>query len=74
MEDAKVTVVGHLRLSVFVQWVCTQITGQRGLRLILWHHENRSESVSQATASAIAQFKGGDFEKLMKALDGYEHI
>jgi NADH dehydrogenase len=57
----------NLRLSVFVQWVWTQITGQRGSRLIVWHHENRSESISQATASAIAQSNRGDFEKQMKA-------
>ncbi len=30
-----------LRLSVFVQWVWTQLTGQRGSRLIVWHHERR---------------------------------
>jgi len=33
-----------LRVSVFVQWVWTYITGQRGSRLIVNHHA--SESVS----------------------------
>jgi NADH dehydrogenase len=31
-----------LRVSVFVQWVWTYLTGQRGSRLIVHHHESRS--------------------------------
>src|SRR5262245_38957132 len=31
-----------LRVSVFVQWVWTYLTGQRGSRLIVNHHESRS--------------------------------
>jgi len=30
-----------LRVSVFVQWVWTYLTGQRGSRLIVHHHESR---------------------------------
>jgi NADH dehydrogenase FAD-containing subunit len=31
-----------LRVSVFVQWVWTYLTGQRGARLIVHHHESRT--------------------------------
>ena len=30
-----------LRLSVFLQWVWTYLTGQRGSRLIVYHHESQ---------------------------------
>ncbi len=33
-----------LRISVFVQWVWTYLTGQRGSRLIVNHHESRSSA------------------------------
>jgi len=33
-----------LRISVFVQWVWTYLTGQRGSRLIVNHHEPRSSA------------------------------
>ena len=33
-----------LRVSVFVQWVWTYLTGQRGSRLIVNHHESRSRA------------------------------
>lgn len=33
-----------LRLSVFVQWVWTYLTGQRGSRLIVKHHADRTEA------------------------------
>jgi hypothetical protein len=36
-----------LRVSVFLQWVWTYLTGQRGSRLIVNHHG--SEPVSTAT-------------------------
>jgi NADH dehydrogenase len=42
-----------LRLSVFVQWVWTYITGQRGSRLIVNHHG--PERTKQETAEAPAQ-------------------
>src|SRR5919198_1363489 len=32
----------NLRVSVFVQWVWTYLTGQRGSRLIVNHHESTS--------------------------------
>jgi len=40
-----------LRLSVFLQWVWTYVTGQRGSRLIVDHH--RSESATFAPDTAI---------------------
>ena len=40
-----------LRLSVFLQWVWTYVTGQRGSRLIVDHH--RSETVTLAADTAI---------------------
>jgi len=33
-----------LRVSVFVQWVWTYLTGQRGSRLIVNYHESRSSA------------------------------
>jgi len=42
-----------LRLSVFVQWVWTYLTGQRGSRLIVNHHG--PERTQQETAEAPAQ-------------------
>jgi NADH dehydrogenase len=41
-----------LRISVFVQWVWTYITGQRGSRLIVDHHGSHVEPVS-AQASSV---------------------
>jgi NADH dehydrogenase len=38
-----------LRLSVFLQWVWTYITGQRGSRLIVNHHESDKETRSAET-------------------------
>jgi len=40
-----------LRLSVFLQWVWTYVTGQRGSRLIVDHH--RSETVTLPADTAI---------------------
>ena len=45
-----------LRLSVFVQWVWTYITGQRGSRLIVNHHG--PERTKQETAEAPVQLTG----------------
>jgi NADH dehydrogenase FAD-containing subunit len=42
----------NLRVSVFVQWVWTYLTNQRGSRLIVNHHAARSESVSPPAAAA----------------------
>jgi NADH dehydrogenase len=42
-----------LRLSVFLQWVWTYLTGQRGSRLIINHHG--TEPVSAASAPDLAQ-------------------
>jgi NADH:quinone reductase (non-electrogenic) len=39
-----------LRMSVFVQWAWTYVTGQRGSRLIVKHHVSESESKSAQTA------------------------
>ena len=42
----------NLRVSVFVQWVWTYLTNQRGSRLIINHHAASSESVSPPAAAA----------------------
>jgi NADH:ubiquinone reductase (H+-translocating) len=41
-----------LRVSVFVQWVWTYLTGQRGSRLIVNHHEPRSSGKPDLQAVA----------------------
>ena len=41
-----------LRVSVFVQWVWTYLTGQRGSRLIVNHHESRSCGKPRVQAAA----------------------
>jgi NADH dehydrogenase len=41
-----------LRVSVFVQWVWTYLTGQRGSRLIVNHHESRSSAKPSIQARA----------------------
>src|SRR5262245_6726600 len=38
-----------LRVSVFVQWVWTYLTGQRGSRLIVNHHDSSSGDAAAAT-------------------------
>ena len=38
-----------LRVSVFVQWVWTYLTGQRGSRLIVNHHAARREARNSQT-------------------------
>ena len=35
----------NLRVSVFVQWVWTYLTGQRGSRLIVNHHGSESSKL-----------------------------
>jgi NADH dehydrogenase len=42
-----------LRVSVFVQWVLTCFTGQRGSRLIVKHHAGRTDSRSMDSASGM---------------------
>jgi NADH dehydrogenase FAD-containing subunit len=45
-----------LRVSVFVQWVSTYVTGQRGSRLIVNHHEPGSaSSAAEDAVQAAAQ-------------------
>jgi len=44
-----------LRVSVFVQWVWTYLTGQRGSRLIVSYHP--PEPVADAEAPEMAQLK-----------------
>jgi NADH:ubiquinone reductase (H+-translocating) len=44
----------NLRVSVFVQWILTVLTGQRGSRLILKHHASRTEVSSFKSTSAIS--------------------
>jgi hypothetical protein len=39
-----------LRLSVFLQWVWTYLTGQRGSLLIVNHHESDSMKAAELTA------------------------
>jgi NADH:ubiquinone reductase (H+-translocating) len=41
-----------LRVSVFLQWVWTYLTGQRGSRLIVKHHETRSCAKPSMPAAA----------------------
>ena len=50
-----------LRVSVFVQWVWTYLTGQRGSRLIVNYHESRSWTKPgiRAAASKGAAMGGG---------------
>jgi NADH dehydrogenase len=45
-----------LRLAVFLQWVWTYVTGQRGCRLIVDHHgsEPRKAATDSATKAAVA--------------------
>src|SRR6202050_537945 len=45
-----------LRLTVFLQWVCTYVTGQRGSRLIVNHHESETgtPATDGATKPAVA--------------------
>ena len=44
-----------LRVSVFLQWVWTYLTGQRGSRLIVNHRASEpSPAVADAARSAIA--------------------
>ena len=40
----------NLRISVFVQWVWTFLTGQRGSRLIVNHHASADDAKSKASA------------------------
>jgi len=47
----------NLRVSVFVQWVWTYLTNQRGSRLIVNHHAASSESVSPPAAAAAPAAK-----------------
>src|SRR5262249_43323566 len=44
-----------LRVSVFLQWVWTYLTGQRGSRLIVSHHG--SEPVTSAEVPALARMR-----------------
>ena len=43
-----------LRLSVFLQWVWTYVTGQRGSRLIVNHHGSELISTAADTATKVA--------------------
>jgi len=50
-----------LRVSVFVQWVWTYLTGQRGSRLIVNYHESRSfgkPSMDDAASKAVPRPSG----------------
>ena len=42
-----------LRVSVFVQWVWTYITGQRGSRIIINHHATPGRPAEEASASTV---------------------
>ena len=43
-----------LRLTVFLQWVWTYVTGQRGSRLIVNHHESEPETPATDNATKAA--------------------
>jgi NADH dehydrogenase FAD-containing subunit len=43
-----------LRVSVFVQWVWTYVTGQRGSRLIVNHHGSDNETRSADATHGVA--------------------
>jgi NADH dehydrogenase len=45
----------NLRVSVFMQWVWTYLTGQRGSRLIVDHHG--SEPVKRAEAPGLVRME-----------------
>jgi NADH:ubiquinone reductase (H+-translocating) len=50
-----------LRVSVFVQWVWTYLTGQRGSRLIVNHHESRSSAkpgIHEAASQGVMRSSG----------------
>jgi NADH dehydrogenase FAD-containing subunit len=46
-----------LRISVFVQWVWTYVTGQRGSRLIVNHHGSRERKPAGKTDLAVVSSK-----------------
>ena len=48
-----------LRVSVFVQWVWTYLTGQRGARLIVNYHESRSCAKPRVRDAASKVDRGG---------------
>ena len=48
-----------LRVSVFVQWVWTYLTGQRGARLIVNYHESRSRAKPGVLDAASKAEMGG---------------
>jgi NADH dehydrogenase len=43
-----------LRLSVFLQWIWTYVTGQRGSRLIVNHHGSETRSAEDSVGAAAA--------------------
>jgi NADH:ubiquinone reductase (H+-translocating) len=43
-----------LRLSVFLQWIWTYVTGQRGSRLIVNHHASETRSAEASIGAAAA--------------------
>jgi NADH dehydrogenase len=44
----------NLRVSVFVQWILTALTGQRGSRLIVKHHPDRTQASSVDSSSGAS--------------------
>jgi NADH dehydrogenase len=46
-----------LRVSVFVQWVWTYVTGQRGSRLIVNHHGSQEQKPVGKTDFAVVSSK-----------------
>ncbi|HXO98226.1 MAG TPA: hypothetical protein VN857_16665, partial [Chthoniobacterales bacterium] len=46
-----------LRVSVFVQWVWTYVTGQRGSRLIVNHHGSQEQKPAGKTDLAVVSSK-----------------
>src|SRR6185369_1256893 len=43
-----------LRLSVFLQWIWTSVTGQRGSRIIVNHHASDSTKAAELTTAKPA--------------------
>jgi len=46
-----------LRVAVFVQWVWTYLTGQRGSRLIVNHHSMAQAKPAATAAQSIKEIK-----------------
>ena len=54
----------NLRVSVFVQWVWTYLTGQRGSRIIVHHHapanDDAPASASESSSPPVTSYVRGE--------------